>query len=392
MTIPRILSRAALVVLFHTSAVLVRADAISERMQHFVKENVVSGVVSLVATAEGVLHHEAVGQSDIAAGRAMQKDDLFWIASMTKPMTAVCVLMLQEEGKLSVEDPVEKYLPEFKGQWMVESKDAAKQTLVPPKRPVTLRDLLTHTGGFSDFKAPRPDCRLSELAMAYSQQPLQFEPGSKWTYNNPGINTLGRIVEIVSGVEFSRFFQERLLDPLEMKDTTFWPTEAQMARLAKSYKFNKEANKLEETKVSFTEGALTARNRTPIPAGGLFSTASDVANFYRMLLKGGEFKGRRVLRSETVRLMTTTQTGDIKTGFVEGMSWGLGFQVVKEPKGSTEALAAGSFGHGGAFATQSWADPVRGRAYILLIQRAGMPGSDGSEMRASLQKLGAGLK
>ena len=346
----------------------------------------------MVVDGANVLHHEAVGKSDLASGRAMRKDDLFWIASMTKPMTAVCVLMLQEEGKLSVEDPVEKYLPEFKGQWVVESKEANKLTLVHPKRPVTLRDLLTHTGGLSDFKAPRPDCRLSELAMAYSQQVLQFEPGSKWSYNNPGINTLGRIVEVVSGVEFSKFFQERLLDVLEMKDITFWPTQAQMERMAKSYKGNKDTGKLEEVRPYFTEGELSARNRTPIPAGGLFSTASDVANFYRMMLRGGEFKGRQVLRPETVRLMTTTQTGEIKTGFVEGMSWGLGFQVVKQPQGSTESLAAGSFGHGGAYATQSWADPQKGRAYILLIQRAGMPGADGSEMRASLQKLGAALK
>jgi CubicO group peptidase (beta-lactamase class C family) len=392
MNLPRIVSRAILVLCLHAPVVSVLADVISDRMQDFVSEHIVSGAVTLVADADAVLHHEAVGKSDLESGRMMRKDDLFWIASMTKPMTAVCVLMLQEEGKLSIDDPVEKYLPEFGKQWLVERKDAERKVLVRPHRAVILRDLLTHTAGLSDFTPPRPDCTLSELGMAYSQQPLEFEPGSKWKYNNPGINVLGRIVEVVAGIEFSKFLQERLLDVLEMKDTTFWPSEAQLARMALSYKLNKETNRLEVTRPYFTEAPLTSRTRTPIPAGGLFSTAVDVANFYRMLLSNGEFKGKRLLKAETVRLMTTTQTGDIRTGFVEGMSWGLGFQVVKQPKGPTESLSVGSFGHGGAFATQSWADPVKGRVYVLLIQRAGMPGGDGSEMRAVLQKLGSALK
>ena len=374
------------------SPIQARADAISKVMQKFVDDREVSGVVTLVGLRDGVEHLEAVGKSDLAAGRDMQKDDLFWIASMTKPMAAICVMMLIEEGKLSVDDRVEKHLPEFKNQWLVQSKDSKQMVLGRPQRAITVRDLLTHTSGISDVKAPRPNCSLAELVMGYSREPLAFEPGSKWSYSNPGINTLGRLVEIASGIPFAEFIQNRLFNPLGMKDTTFWPTKEQQARVAKSYKQNKESHQLEETTVYFTEGNLEDRSRTPYPAGGLYSTAKDVACVYQMMLSGGTFRGQKILRPETVQLMTTTQTGDIKTGFVDGMSWGLGFQVVKEPVGVTAALAKGSFGHGGAYATQSWADPVAGKIYILMIQRSGMPNGDGAAIREAFQYTAAGLR
>ena len=367
------------------------ADAVSRQMEQFVEKGAVSGAVTLVATKSGIVHWEAVGKSDLASGRIMKKDDLFWIASMTKPMTAICVLMLQEEGKLSIDDPVEKHLPEFKNQWMVEQKEANKLTLIRPKRPVTVRDLLTHTGGLGDVKSPRVTSTLAELAMGYAREALQFEPGSQWRYSNPGINTLGRIVEVVSGKDFASFIQERIFEPLQMRDTTFWPTEEQSKRIAKSYKLNKETGKLDETVVYFTEGPLTDRRRTPFPAGGLYSSAQDVARVYQMMLNGGALEGKRLLKPETVTLMTTTQSGDIKTGFVDGMSWGLGFQVVREPQGVTAALSKGTFGHGGAYATQSWGDPQKGLAYVLLIQRAGLPNGDDSEIRGEFQKVAAGL-
>jgi CubicO group peptidase (beta-lactamase class C family) len=221
--------------------------------------------------------------------------------------------------------------------------------------------------------------------MGYAREPLSFEPGSKWSYSNPGINTLGRLVEVASGTSFAEFIQQRLFNPLGMKDTTFWPSPEQFERIAKSYKLNKETRQLEETAVYFTDGKLEDRQRTPYPAGGLYSTAGDVARVYQMMLSGGQYNGSRILKSESVRMMTTTQSGDIKTGFVEGMSWGLGFQVVREPAGVTGALSKGSFGHGGAYATQSWADPITGKVYILMIQRSGMPNGDGSAIREAFQ-------
>jgi len=375
------------IIAFSALTAFAPADAISDRMQQFVDKDVVSGSVTLVATKDGVKHLAAVGQADLASGRAMKTNDLFWIASMTKPITATAVAILAEEGKLSFDDPVQKHLPEFTGQWLVETKEPNRLTLVKPARPITIRDLLTHTSGLGDVKTPRPHSTLAELAMAYSQVPLQFPPGSKWQYSNSGINTLGRVVEVVSGVPFAEFMQQRVFDPLGMKETTFWPSEAQAARLAKCYKSNKETGKLEEAPMIYITGALSDRKRTPFPTGGLYSTAEDVARFYRAMLNGGTLDGATILKPETAKLITTRQTGDMKMGFSEGMSWGYGFQVVKDPQGATSALSPGTFGHGGAFATQSWADPQRGLIFILMIQRSGLsPNGDSSEIRAAFQQ------
>jgi CubicO group peptidase (beta-lactamase class C family) len=231
---------------------------------------------------------------------------------------------------------------------------------------------------------------LPERTLAYALQPLVFEPGSRWQYSNPGINTLGRIVEVVSGRSYADFLEERLLRPLGMKDTTFWPTASQAKRLALSYGPGPGGKGLAETEIAFLAGwPLTARWRTAVPAGGLFSTAGDMAKFYQMMLDGGVANGRRVLQPDTVQELTRTQSGDIKTGFTEGMSWGFGFQVVKEPQGVTGMLSPGTFGHGGAYGTQSWADPRRRAVYILMIQRARMPNSDGSELRRVFQETAA---
>jgi CubicO group peptidase (beta-lactamase class C family) len=321
----------------------------------------------------------------------MRADTLFWIASMTKPITAIAVLLLQDEHRLNVEDPVEKYLPEFRNQWLTQDKSSNTVTLVRPARPITLRDLLTHTSGLADAPSPRIDATLAELVMAYSQLPLRFPPGSKWEYCNSGINTLGRIVEVVSGQRIEMFFQHRILNPLAMQHTTFWPTPGQVRRLARTYKPGRDGTRLEEADIFFIKGDLSDRRRTPFPAGGLFSTAADMTRLYQMLLNGGTRNGKRIISRESVALMTRTQTGDIKTGFTDGMSWGFGFQVVKEPQGVTAMLSPGTFGHGGAYATQSWADPKRDRIYVLMIQRAGFPNGDNSPVRLAFQETAAQL-
>jgi len=354
-------------------------------MQTFVKEKIISGSVTTIATKDKVLSLETVGYADLKTKEVMRADHLFWIASMTKPMASVCVLQLQDEGKLSIEDPVEKHLPEFKGQWMIEKREGGKLILKRPTHAITIRDLLTHTSGLANTSTPRTESTLGELVMSYSKTPLNFKPGSTWSYSNAGINTLGRIVEVVSGVPFAKFLQERVLDPCGMKDTTFWPTPAQAKRVAKSYRPDKNGE-LQQVEVRFLAGGISNRKRTPYPAGGLYSTADDLTRFYQMMLNGGTFNGKRVLRQKTSALMTQTQTGDIKTGFVEGMSWGLGFQVVKKPMGVTETLSAGTYGHGGAYATQSWADPKRGIIVVMMIQRAGFPNGDNSPVRKGFQE------
>src|SRR5262245_16131513 len=359
---------------------------VSVRLQRFVADQTISGAVTLVGRHGRIASLEALGSCDLATGRPMRPDNLFWIASMTKPITAVAVLMLHDEGKVDVDDPVEKYLQEFKNQWMIAERSTNSLTLIRPPRAITLRDLLTHTSGVGDVPAPRAECSLAELAMAYSQQPLRFPPGSKWEYSNAGINTLGRIVEVISGVRYAEYLHERIFKPLDMKDTTFYPTKGQQKRLAKSYQPATRGKGLEETTISFLKGPLESRQRTAFPAGGLFSTAEDMFRFYQMMVNGGTADGKRILSRAAIEQMTRTETGDIKTGFTDGMSYGFGFAVVKQPQGVTGMLSPGTFGHGGAYGTQSWADPKKDLILILMIQRAKLPNSDNSDIRRAFQE------
>ncbi len=369
-----------------------RLKAIPQRMQEFVDRQVVSGAVTLVAHGGKVVALDAVGYSDLKSKQPMRTDDLFWIASMTKPITGTAILMLQDEGKLSVDDAVEKFLPEFKNQMLLVTKTPEAVVLKKPSRRITLRDLLTHTSGLtSDAPDTGRDLMLGERTLAYALQPLTYEPGTKWQYSNPGINTLGRIVEVVSGQNFADFLDTRLFKPLGMKDTTFWPTESQARRVAKAYQPGPENKGLAEVDNYFLKGLpLTARWRTAIPAGGLYSSAADIAKFYQMMLNGGTANGKRHLSAAAHQQLTSTQSGEIKTGFTEGMSWGFGFQVVKQPQGVTAPLAPGTYGHGGAYGTQSWADPKTGTIYILMIQRARMANGDASDIRKAFQETAAG--
>jgi CubicO group peptidase (beta-lactamase class C family) len=352
--------------------------AISERLRRFVEDKEVAGVVTLVATPDQIVHLDALGNSDIAQTRSMQPEAIFWIASMTKPITGTAVLMLQDEGKLSVDDPVEKHLPEFKDLKAADGKPAR----------VTIRHLLTHTSGMGEISGAeaRVIKDLAGIVPLYVAKPVQFEPGSKWTYCQSGINTAARIVEVVSGLPFDRFVEQRLFTPLGMKDTTFYLSEEQLPRLATSYR-RTDKGELNPTAIGLLNGkAATSRDRFPAANGGLFSTATDYSRFCRMILNGGELNGKRYVKPESVELMTSVQTGNLKTGFTPGNGWGLGWCVTREPQGVTAMLSPGTFGHGGAYGTQAWIDPVKKRAYILMIQRADYPNSDGSEVRKAFQE------
>jgi CubicO group peptidase (beta-lactamase class C family) len=361
--------------------------AIPAKVQPFVDSGEISGAVSLVATKDKVLHLSAVGVSDLATGRKMQADDLFWIASMTKPMAGVCVALLADDGKLAFDDPVEKFLPEFRGLWVVTEQSPERRVLVKAVRPITLRDVLTHTSGLGEYGATGPRWRLAELTRVLAREPLRFQPGSRWAYSTAGIDALGRVVEVVSGMPFAEFMQKRLLDPLGMTSTTFWLTAEQEKRFAHNYRMNATTRKLEETTIAYMYGgAVTDRARPPLGGAGLFSTAADLAKFYQMMLNGGELAGRRVLKPETVAEMTRKQTGDLRAR--AGMPWGLGFSVIEDPTqmDANNAYAPGSFGHGGAHGTQSWADPKSGLIHVFLIQRAGIPNNpDNSPMRRAYE-------
>ncbi len=352
--------------------------SIGERMRPLVERKEIAGAVTLVASPDRIVHLDATGKAEIAGDKPMRPETIFWIASMTKPITATAVLMMQQEGKLSVDDPVEKHLPEFK-----DLKSADGNPLN-----VTIRHLLTHTSGMGEASPAeaRVIMDLAGLIPIYVGKPVQFPPGSKWNYCQSGINTAARIVEVASGMPFDRFVEQRLFGPLEMKDTTFYLTEEQLPRLAASYSRSKEGE-LTATPVRILYGKpATSRDRFPAANGGLFSTAPDYARFCQMILKGGELDGKRYLKPESVALMTSVQTGDLKTGFTPGNGWGLGWCVTREPQGVTAMLSPGTFGHGGAYGTQAWIDPVKKRAYILMIQRADYPNSDGSEVREVFQE------
>jgi CubicO group peptidase (beta-lactamase class C family) len=205
---------------------------------------------------------------------------------------------------------------------------------------------------------------------------MKFAPGSQFDYSNSGFNTLGRIIEVVSGKSYASFLRQRLLSPLGMSDTTFWPAQRHVVKA-----YRPGGGGLEETSIYARPSDISDTSRPALPAGGLFSTAADVARFYQMILNGGSIGSRKFLSRDTVRQMLTIQTGGMKTGTIEGVNWGLGFQIVRSPQGMTAGLSAGSFGHGGSYATQSWADPRRDAISVLMIQRGGYKDSDFTEPR-----------
>jgi CubicO group peptidase (beta-lactamase class C family) len=353
-------------------------QAISDRLRQYVAAREVAGAVTLVATPDRILHLDATGNAVLSPAQPMRTDAIFWIASISKPILATLLLMLQDEGLLSVDDPVEKYLPEFKGLKTADGKPAR----------VTIRHLLTHTSGLGEItaKEARGCTTLEAVIPLYVARPVAFTPGSKWVYCQSGINTGGRIAEVITGEPLDQLLERRLFAPLGMKDTTFYLTEKQLPRLARSYR-RTDRGDLEATEIGFLNGkSPTSRDRFPAPNGGLFSTASDYARFCQMILRGGELDGKRYLQPQTVAFMTTIQTAGLQTGFTPGNGWGLGWCVVRQPQGITAMLSPGTFGHGGAYGTQAWIDPGRKLVYLLLVQRANFPNSDASEVRKGFQE------
>jgi CubicO group peptidase (beta-lactamase class C family) len=358
-------------------AAIAYSATIAERMREQIDKHEIHGAVTLVANKQKVTHLEAMGHADLAGKIAMRPDAIFWIASMTKPITATAILMLQEAGKLSIDDPASKYIPEYANLKTKDGKPVA----------ITLRHMLTHTSGLSEANAQesRSAKTLAELIPVYSSKPVNFEPGSTWKYCQSGINSLGRIVEIVSGERFEAYLQKHIFEPLKMKDTTFYLTDKQLPRLVTPVKLENGA--LVEAPIQILGGLPpTSHDHYPAANGGLFSTASDYARFARMLLNEGTLDGRRYLQPGSVQRMRTIDTGTLPAGFLPGHGWGLGVGVVREPQGVTSMLSPGTFGHGGANGTQAWMDPVKGQAFILMIQRANFRNSDDSPVRLAFQE------
>lgn len=332
------------------------ARPIEAALKPFIDSGAVAGAVTLVADKDHVLDVTTIGFADVAAHRPMKVDSVFWIASQSKPITAAAFMMLVDEGRISLDDPVEKYLPEYGGQWLAVEQDDHHVLLRHPAHPITVREILSHSAGLpfsSAMENPTLDgLPLRTAVKSYAMSPLQYEPSTRYQYSNAGINTAGRIIEVVSGMSYEEFLEKRLLGPLGMKETTFHPTKAQIARLAHCYKPNASGDGLEETKIGQLTYPLDGPGRYPMPAGGLFSTASDCARFCRMLLNRGVFEGKRLLSEHAVAEMTRKQTADAVPD-----SYGLGLSV-----------GQGWFGHGGACNTNMSVDVNRGIVRVYLVQ------------------------
>jgi CubicO group peptidase (beta-lactamase class C family) len=342
--------------------------SIGDAVKPYTDSKSVAGAVMLVADRNKVLAQEALGYADLGASRPMLVDAIFWIASMSKPITAAALMILVDEGKVSLDDPVEKYLPEFKDIRVAEKGKEPRK----PAHPITVREVLSHTSGLT-FRSPQEEPTIDVLPLkdavnSYTKTTLLYEPGTSYKYSNAGINVAGRIIEVVSGMSYEEFLDKRLFGPLGMKDTTFWLSEAQVKRLAKSYKANKAKDGLEETTVTALKYPLTDRKtRFPCPGGGLFSTASDCGVFCQMLLGGGTHKGKRILSEASVKEMAKRQTpSTVKE------SYGLGFSV-----------SGDGFGHGGAYATNMSIDTKRGMVTVWMVQQSGgYPGKGGEAIGA----------
>jgi CubicO group peptidase (beta-lactamase class C family) len=362
---------------------------IPQRMQEYVDRKEVAGIVTLVARKGVVVHTSAVGMQNIEENRPMKLDSLFQIMSMTKPFTGVAIMMMAEEGKLSLADPVARFLPEFKNQWM----KLPDGTMSKPSRPVTVRDLMVHASGVPTGPCPdyphlnqTMDVSLAAAVTCLAKMPLQFEPDSKWDYSNGGIAVLGRIVEVTSGMKFEDFIQKRILDPLGMKDTLFYPQEHHRSRIAMVYKnvngqlVRSGGNILGGDPSKYRAGAIY-----PAPEWGLFSTANDLAKWLQMLLNKGNYNGVRLLSAQSVETMADNHTPHLKTGWMGNTNYGLSVEVVTRPSGAVRGLAIGSFGHGGAFGTQGWVDVKNDMITVLLVARE----AGNTDFRDSLFNLAA---
>lgn len=361
---------------------------IGTAMDEMIAKKEIAGAVTIVLDRTKTLHVQSNGYADLATKRPITADSLFWIASMTKPVTGVAVLMLQDEGKLNVTDPVAKYIPEFADLKTPSGKPAN----------LTITQILTHTSGLGEASGPAAQAAktLTDLVPVWLAAKMQFEPGAQWKYCQSGINLAGRIVEVVSGMTFDAFLQKRLFDPLGMKSTGFYPQESDKARFAVGYAKHRETGELSPAPA---RGDYGPRTRPPQGNGGLFSTPNDYARFCHMLLNRGTLEGKRYLTEASWKVLSAVHTGELPTGFFQNETygkrganygWGIGTCVLRTPhEGLAAMLSPGTFGHGGAWGTQAWIDPVKNVAYLLMVQRSNFPNSDASEVRRAFQQAAA---
>jgi CubicO group peptidase (beta-lactamase class C family) len=366
-----------------------RLHRIDQMIERRIAAGDLAGAVTIVARKGKVVHHAAKGVMDVETKRAMTPGTMFRIASMTKPVVGVAIMMLVEEGRIHLNDPVSRYVPQFRDMKVAVPQPAAaagaggraggagntapRFYTVPSQREITVKDLLTHVSGLgsgpmgnSDIeKVARKDGEtLADYIPRLGSTSLEFQPGSRWTYSpGAGFETLGRVIEIASGSRLDQFFRTRIFDPLGMTDITFWPTEAQWPRVATVY--TRGANGLTK---SVMPNDTMSRNVYFRGSGGLYSTAEDYIPLGMMLANGGELNGKRLLGRKTVEMMTAAHVKDSLPGRPAGEGYGLSVRVVTDHAARNTMLSDGTFGWSGAQGTHFFVDPEEKLVGVLMVQ------------------------
>ena len=360
-----------------------RLSRVTEAMQGLVDDGLLAGVVTMAARDNKIVHFESVGYRDIEAGAPMTNDALFRIYSMTKPITGVALMMLYEEGKFKLSDPVEKYLPEMKDLQVFAGQDADGNMIAEPaNHKMTVRELMSHTGGltYGIFAQSPVDSMyvnaglldttipLSEFVGRLGKIPLKSQPGSKWEYS-VSVDVQGYLVEKLAGQSFGSFLEERLFEPLSMNDTDFHVPEEKVNRFAQVYGY------VEDGELVPGEGFPDANFLVdPVfegGGGGLVSSTMDYMRFIQMLLNGGELDGVRILSPLTVDLMHRDQTPKAVDGIgARGTSFGLDFAIIDDPV-EAESYSVGEYYWGGAAGTWFWIYPTENLVFVGMIQQFG---------------------
>jgi CubicO group peptidase (beta-lactamase class C family) len=364
-------------------------------MQGYVDRHEAGGIVTLIARDGRIVDVHASGFQDVENRKPMQTDTIFRVASMTKPITSVAVMMLEEEGKLLLTDPVSKFIPTFKGQRVA----GEGGTTVAARRDITIRDLLSHRSGLSygflnggavgdAYRKSGVTDGLTTTAMTLQEgidklaaQPLMAQPGAAWNYSLSD-DVLGRVVEVVSGMGFDAFLRERIFKPLGMTDTAFDVSDAKWSRFATVYSPDSAAGlRPMKDPESFGNAVMSPFASYKVPksyfsgGAGLTSTVRDYARFAQMLLNGGDLNGVRLLGPKTIELMTASHTSDLPpSGLIgAGAQFGLGFRVVTDVAATQTPGSAGLYGWSGIYGTVFWVDPTERLVAIMMVQR--YPGS-----------------
>jgi CubicO group peptidase (beta-lactamase class C family) len=363
-----------------------RLRRLDAAMQGYVDRGEVAGVVTLIARHGKVVHLEAQGSRDREGATPMTTDTIFRIASMTKPIASVALMMLWEEGRFQLRNPIAEHLPELAEPRVAVPAGALEYVAepfktVPATRPITFQHVLTHTAGLANtYRGPTKDAyeairpalppgsTVGDMIQQLAKLPLNFEPGTAWEYG-PGTDVVGRLVEVLSGQTLDRFLAERIFGPLGMRDTHFYLPPSKLDRFAALYRPGPDG-KIVLTEAPTAESRFVREPHTYFSgAGGLVSTAADYFRFHQMMLNGGELDGVRILGRKTVELMTTNHTGDLGIWLRgPGYGFGLGYSVVVDQGQSGMPASAGTYAWGGAFGTIFWVDPVEELIGVFMTQ------------------------